>query len=322
MNYEELIDFITNHMPLGHLDEPRLIDALLDKGGIATVGQIAQAYLDQDDGQRRHCENRIRQMPMPALNRIQVVTREGEWVKLNAPRLTSHQTSQLRMLCEQSMREFTQDFGHNLWDYQMGAPDPVPNSVRYRVLTLAGRRCALCGMSAEQTDLLVNHIIPRSRGGSNELKNLQALCATCHQGKKIKDGQEVSDISLAYDPECKFCWQRPRWPVETHGSVWAHRDGHPVSEGHHLVIPVRHTAELFTMSVRERRDADTLIRLLRSKLLREDDSIEGFNVGMNCGAEAGQSIFHAHWHLIPRRKNDSKAKKGGIRGVIPERMEY
>ena len=87
-------------------------------------------------------------------------------------------------------------------------------------------------------------------------------------------------------------------------------------------MPVRHTPDLFTMTERERRDADSLIRALRRKLLSEDASIAGFNVGMNCGAEAGQSIFHAHWHLIPRRKGDSRAKKGGIRGVIPERMNY
>ena len=80
--------------------------------------------------------------------------------------------------------------------------------------------------------------------------------------------------------------------------------------------------DLFSMTEVERRDAQILIVQLRDLLMAADESIKGFNVGMNCGAEAGQSIFHAHWHLIPRRAGDSKAKKGGVRGVIPEKMEY
>ena len=75
---------------------------------------------------------------------------------------------------------------------------------------------------------------------------------------------------------------------------------------------------------RERRDAEALIRYPHGKLIAADASIEGFNVGMNCRPEAGQSVLHAHWHLIPRRKGDSgeRSKKGGVRGVIPEQMNY
>jgi len=134
--------------------------------------------------------------------------------------------------------------------------------------------------------------------------------------------KRTQELPLEHDKDCKFCRQREDLTVAEYGSVWAHEDIYPVSEGHHLIIPKRHTQDLFSMTETERHDADALIRRLREKLIARDHSIKGFNVGMNCGAESGQSIFHAHWHLIPRRKGDSKAKKGGVRGVIPEKMVY
>ena len=128
--------------------------------------------------------------------------------------------------------------------------------------------------------------------------------------------------TLDFQDDCRFCQARDTWTVAEYGSVWLSQDGHPVSEGHHLVIPKRHAADLFAMTREERADADAMIQAIRAKLVEDDPTIAGFNVGMNCGKEAGQSIYHAHWHVIPRRAGDSKAKKGGVRGVIPEKMEY
>ncbi|MGB8424188.1 MAG: HIT family protein [Desulfobacterales bacterium] len=99
-------------------------------------------------------------------------------------------------------------------------------------------------------------------------------------------------------------------------------DGFPVSDGHLLIVPKRHIADWFQMTERERREADDLIRVLRNRLLESDKSITGFNVGMNCGASAGQTIFHAHIHLIPRRDGDTPNPTGGVRGVIPDKMCY
>ena len=72
----------------------------------------------------------------------------------------------------------------------------------------------------------------------------------------------------------------------------------------------------------ERRDADALIRVLKNQLSDLDDTITGFNVGMNCGVSAGQTIFHAHIHIIPRRDGDTPNPAGGVRGVIPDKMCY
>jgi diadenosine tetraphosphate (Ap4A) HIT family hydrolase len=76
------------------------------------------------------------------------------------------------------------------------------------------------------------------------------------------------------------------------------------------------------MSENEQRDAGALIRILKKRLSESDRAITGFNVGMNCGESAGQTIFHAHIHLIPRRDGDTPNPKGGVRGVIPSKMGY
>ena len=65
-----------------------------------------------------------------------------------------------------------------------------------------------------------------------------------------------------------------------------------------------------------------LIRCLREEILRQDPAVSGFNLGVNCGEAAGQSVMHAHIHLIPRRPGDTPEPRGGVRGVIPERMSY
>ena len=106
------------------------------------------------------------------------------------------------------------------------------------------------------------------------------------------------------------------------GTVVAIADKHPVTKGHMLILPVRHTPDFFSMTPEEKRDADRLIQLLRDRIEASDAAVTGFNLGVNCGTSAGQTIMHAHIHLIPRRDGDLPQPKGGVRGVIPDRREY
>ena len=126
-----------------------------------------------------------------------------------------------------------------------------------------------------------------------------------------------------YDPNCRFCPGNIKDRiVEEWNLVLAFKDRYPVSDGHLLIVPKRHAPDWFSMSEKERREADALIRVLRNRLIESDKSITGFNDGMNCGASAGQTIFHAHIHLIPRRDGDTQNPTGGVRGVIPDKMCY
>jgi diadenosine tetraphosphate (Ap4A) HIT family hydrolase len=105
-------------------------------------------------------------------------------------------------------------------------------------------------------------------------------------------------------------------------TAFAIEDAFPVSKGHHLIIPKRHVFDWFEMSSEEKRDAESLLEQLRGQIMVSDGSVTGFNVGMNCGESAGQTIMHAHIHLIPRRDGDVQNPRGGIRGCVPPKMTY
>ena len=125
------------------------------------------------------------------------------------------------------------------------------------------------------------------------------------------------------DPECPFCdEQRLAAAVAARENVFAVNDLFPVTKGHLLIIPRRHTPVFFTMTEEERGSAFDLIDHLRSHIQTTDPDVRGFNVGMNCGEVAGQTVMHAHIHLIPRRHGDTADPSGGVRGVIPGRRKY
>ncbi|ABA87556.1 FHIT family hydrolase [Syntrophotalea carbinolica DSM 2380] len=122
---------------------------------------------------------------------------------------------------------------------------------------------------------------------------------------------------------CPFCNPNIRSRiVAEHGSVFAVSDIYPVTDGHLLILPKRHISDWFSLTEEERQDAEKLILCMREKLLIDDPTITGFNIGVNCGASAGQTIFHVHIHLIPRRDGDVDDPRGGVRGVIPHKQKY
>jgi diadenosine tetraphosphate (Ap4A) HIT family hydrolase len=324
MTYDELVDFIENRMTMSHVYQPVLIRSLVDAGGKATLRQLAQAFLVQDESQLLYYENRIKKMPFPVLRRHGVVEGDGDLVSLTTKKLTLQQKAHVRMLCERKLQEFVSERGLSIWDYRLLESDPVPDSVRYEVLKAADGRCALCGITKKDRPLQVDHIKPRSKGGTNAIENLQALCDECNRAKSNRDETDFRiETASQVVSDCDFCEPKVEGRiVEECESAVAIQDKHPVTQGHLLVLPRRHTPDLFGMVERERLDANNLLRILKFRIQREDSSVTGFNVGMNCGEDAGQTVMHAHIHLIPRRRGDTAKPRGGVRGVIPERMGY
>jgi len=115
------------------------------------------------------------------------------------------------------------------------------------------------------------------------------------------------------DP-CRFC--TPRAVTRRNELAYATRDSYPASPGHALVIPFRHCASFFDLTPNE---INACMELLTAERLavEKEFSPDGYNVGVNVNAAAGQSIFHVHIHLIPRYTGDSPHPKGGVRQVIP-----
>ena len=104
--------------------------------------------------------------------------------------------------------------------------------------------------------------------------------------------------------------------------VFAIIDKFPVSEGHTLVIPKRHFPDFFEITKVELEAVYDLLSTRKEQLIQKDSTVKGFNVGVNVGEIAGQSVFHCHIHLMPRRAGDTPNPKGGVRGVIPDKMNY
>ena len=122
-------------------------------------------------------------------------------------------------------------------------------------------------------------------------------------------------------PNCPFCSLSPdrvRWQNE---SFIAFTDGFPVSEDHTLVIPREHVQSIFNLSDGEQVALWSFVAMVRSKLENEI-GLNAFNIGINDGAAAGQTVPHAHVHIIPRRDGDVDDPRGGIRWVIPSKAKY
>jgi len=124
------------------------------------------------------------------------------------------------------------------------------------------------------------------------------------------------------DCDCPFCnlSSRVEFISETATAV-AFLDSYPVNEGHTLIIPKRHIANYFDLSIHEQRALWLLVNRCKT-IIENRYNPDGFNVGINVNGVAGQSIFHVHIHLIPRYKGDVENPRGGVRGVIPHKQNY
>jgi len=124
------------------------------------------------------------------------------------------------------------------------------------------------------------------------------------------------------DEECRFCNASPNRRILIEGKYgFAALDRHPVNDGHFLVIPYRHFPSYFDISDEECEELWSLVAEGK-KLIDEKHSPDGYNIGINVGESAGQSVPHLHIHVIPRYKGDVENPKGGVRGVVPDRKLY
>jgi ATP adenylyltransferase len=324
MNYEELRDFLTHTMRLNHVYQPLLVKTLIEIGGTATIRQLATVFLTQDESQIAYYEERLKEKPMQVLSKHGVISKQGDLIRLTVGKLSFNQKAELKRICEERLQAFAAKKGLAIWDYRFLDIAPVADSLRYQVLKDSKGRCALCGATKLEAVLDVDHIVPRSKGGRTVYENLQVLCAKCNRSKRDKDRTDFKKtLESEYEEGCIFCEaERNREIVVANELSMAFLDDYPVSHGHTLVVPRRHVSDYFRMSESERSAANDLIRIRRLQLLESDDSITGFNIGVNCGQSAGQTIEHCHIHLIPRRIGDMPNPQGGVRGVIPDKMRY
>ena len=121
---------------------------------------------------------------------------------------------------------------------------------------------------------------------------------------------------------CIFCKIRKEELQFENQLAYSSIDSYPVSEFHSLIVPKRHVETYIELTKDEIQACNELILKTKEKILKQDSSVQGFNIGTNAGKSAGQSIMHCHIHLIPRREGDVENPQGGVRSVIPKKQHY
>lgn len=121
--------------------------------------------------------------------------------------------------------------------------------------------------------------------------------------------------------DCPFCHPDDSRIIFQDTRAYAVFDAYPVNPGHMLVIPFEHEPDVLLLPDDTRASIDRILSKCRDHL-DEEFNPDGFNIGVNIGRPAGQTIMHAHVHLIPRYLGDVDDPRGGVRGVIPQRRDY
>ena len=121
---------------------------------------------------------------------------------------------------------------------------------------------------------------------------------------------------------CIFCRTRNEELQFENQLAYSSVDSYPVSKFHSLIVPKRHVETYFELTNEEIQACNELILRTKEKILKQDSSVKGFNIGTNAGKFSGQSVMHCHIHLIPRREGDVENPQGGVRSVIPKKQHY
>jgi len=335
MTYQDLKKFITQDMSMAHIYQPVMLIELLKNKGSATEEQIAQVILNRDPTQLDYYIDKVKNMVGKVLANREVTTKEKSIHSLNGfSELSQEQIDDLINLCMDKLVEYENKRGDKIWEHRATDREAISGSVRYQVLLRAGRRCESCGASVADKAIDVDHIVPRSLGGLNDISNYQALCWECNTNKGNRDKTDFHKLEQQYlhrEDGCLFCdiqsgavkgFADQSRIVNENSLAYLTMDYYPVTEFHSLIAPKRHVKDYFQLTQAEINAMNQLLQDQKNKLDKLDKTIDGYNIGMNCGETAGQTIFHCHMHLIPRRKGDVENPRGGIRHVIPNKGFY
>jgi len=325
--FTQLKAFITTKMRMSHIYQPLMIRTLVEAGGRASVRTIAAAFLARDESQLEYYEHITKVMPGRVLAGHGVVQREGDSYRLllDPHAMSAAERVEILQLCDDALERFLARRGSAAYNHRRLGLAQVSGSARYEVLKRAGGRCELCGVPMQERAIEVDHVMPRKHGGTDDLENLQALCWKCNENKGARDATDFRLVrqELGHrEAGCVLCAVDRSRVVAENTVALALSDAFPVTPHHSLIVPKRHVTTYFALYSPERRGVESLLDRVRTDILGKDRSVEGFNVGINDGKAAGQTIPHCHIHLIPRRGGDVPDPRGGVRGVLPGRAMY
>jgi ATP adenylyltransferase len=328
MIFEKLSAFIKKKMRMSHIYQPVILIALLKNKGKCSEEEIAKDLLSYDQSQIEYYTKVTNNMVGRILRHHQIIEKDSRTKAYNLigfEDLTASQTEDLISLCQEKLMAFLEARGKNIFDHRRKSIGYISGTIKYEVLKRAKFHCELCGIPADEKALEVDHIIPKNKGGIDGLINYQALCYSCNAMKRDRDSTDFHEIreSFKYRKEnCHFCLITPSRIIGENNLAYVIRDKYPVTDLHTLIIPKRHVTGYFDLGQAEINACNGLINQYKEEIISIDHTVGGFNIGVNVGEAAGQTIFHCHIHLIPRRKGDVPNPRGGIRHTIPGKGFY
>ena len=326
--YDELSDFVQNRMRMSHIYQPVMLMTLLRSGGQCHEKDIAAALLAKDPSQIEYYTRITNSMVGQVLRRHGVVARDRTtrtYSLIGFDSLEPKQRNTLMGQCEEKLSNFVTKRGDRVFAHRRKSSGYITGTVKYAVLKRARFRCELCGVSADVKALEVDHIVPRNKDGSDDPNNLQALCYSCNAMKRDRDDTDFREIRGSYERRetgCPFCDMAGSRVIGENELAYMIRDGYPATPLHTLVIPKRHTSTYFELGQAEINSCTALLQKARTDIESIDPTVSGFNIGINDGEVAGQTVPHCHVHLMPRRRGDVENPRGGVRHTIPGKASY
>ena len=263
MEFHALLDFIQTRMRMAHIYQPVMIRTLLDRQGEADDEQIAKALLSHDRSQIEYYQQITRNMVGRILRGHGMVEKEGRKYRLvGFDKFTPAQIEALRDACDEKLSEYIYNRGNLIWNHRRKSAGYISGTLKYEVLKAAKFRCELCGIPADEVALEVDHIIPRNKGGTDDLSNLQALCYSHNAMKRDRDDTDFRAVRESYSvrkPGCIFCELLPDRIVTQNELAVVIRDGYPVTPLHSLIIPKRHVVNIFELGTSEMKACNLLL---------------------------------------------------------------
>jgi hypothetical protein len=213
--------------------QPVMLMELLKNNGEVSVKQIAQAILNKDPTQIEYFSDIVKNMVGKVLTQNRGFTQKsGETYSLiGASELSKVEVNELIELCKTAISEFEAKRGDTVWQHRKRGHRPISGSVRYEVLSRAKFKCELCGVSADEKNIEVDHIFPKSLGGKDDLSNYQALCYSCNAAKRNTDDTDFRLFISLYETrveKCVFCDIQSidqKRIIAQNNLAYAHRDG-------------------------------------------------------------------------------------------------
>lgn len=283
--YARLKAFLTDAMSMSHVYQPLMIKTILSGGGAATRRQIAASFLAADLSQLEYYEQITKGYPTQTLKRHGIITHHRGVYHLaeDLERLNEWERASLIATCDAKLADYVAHRQAAIWRHRAQNFDPIPGTIRYEVLKRARGRCEACGVSNQERALQVDHIVPRTTGGSNDLSNFQALCSTCNAQKLNRDQTDFHQAHLDYehrDGGCVYCSQPDGAAPE--GNSLAAAVMATSSEAR--IFPRRHIADYLALSQPE-------INALREIEVDMGRRLEA-PMGLEWKVETGRDVSH------------------------------